>query len=317
MTCAAVVVSYNRLDLLRTCLSALQTQTHRPDEIIVVDNGSTDGSRQMLLAEFQGVRTYFSEENVGGAGGFAIGVDLAMRAGHTDAWLMDDDAVPNPDALERLLAAGARIASVRPDGPRPGFLTCRIRQPDGKPLAIWQPPPIQGEASPLPGVTPLPWCPFVGVLVNLDLGRHTFLPMADFFIWLDDLEYTARLGLASTGYAVEDAFITHPNKTYVKGDFGWRLEHVVKNRLWVIRLPDLAAPSVKRDLAIQLGRAVVGQAVRSQDKREYMRSMRRGFARGLGEEPTRRMPGQATEGYLALPFRGPVCGDPATERPTT
>ncbi len=302
MTCAAVVVSYNRRDLLREVLGALQAQTRAPEEIIVVDNGSTDGSREMLTEEFAGISVYFSVENTGGAGGFALGVDLAMAAGHSNAWLMDDDAVPHVDALERLLDAAARIEATRTQGPRPGFLTCRIVEPDGTPLTIWQPAPIPGAVAPVLGVTPLPWSPFVGVLVNLDLGRRTFLPMADFFIWLDDLEYTARLGQVATGYAVEDAFITHPNGAYVKGDFGWRFEHVVKNRLWILRGHDLAIRSVKPSLARQLARAMVGQAVRSQDKSAYVRSLGRGLRRGLTEQPMRRAPGAALQGPDALRF---------------
>ncbi len=305
MTCAAVVVSYNRRDLLRAVLGALLEQTAPVDEVIVVDNGSTDGSRAMLVEEFGELSIYFSTENTGGAGGFALGVDLAMAAGHSDAWLMDDDAVPHVDALEKLLGAAARIRAARPPGPRPGFLTCRIVEPDGTPLTIWQPAPVPGAAAPVLGVTPLPWSPFVGVLVNLDLGRQTFLPMADFFIWLDDLEYTARLGQVATGYAVEDAFITHPNSPYVKGDFGWRFEHVVKNRLWILRDRDLAIRSVKPALAKQLARAVIGQAVRSQSKSAYLRSLGRGLRRGLGERPLRRAPGAAVHGPHALGFTQP------------
>ncbi len=305
MTCAAVVVSYNRRDLLRDVLDALAAQTRAPDEIIVIDNGSTDGSRAMLAEEFTGISVYLSADNIGGAGGFALGVDLAMAAGHSDAWLMDDDAVPHLDALERLLDAAQRIAAAHPERPRPGFLTCRIVEPDGTPLTIWQPAPLAGAVAPVLGVTPLPWSPFVGVLVNLDLGRSTFLPMADFFIWLDDLEYTARLGRVSTGFAVEDAFITHPNKGYVKGDFGWRFEHVVKNRLWIIRQRDLAIAPVKPDLARQLARAIVGQAARSQSKTTYLRSLGRGLRRGLTEQPLRRPPGGALQGPDALEFTRP------------
>lgn len=300
MTCAAVVVSFNRRELLRETLRALLAQTRPLDEIIVVDNCSTDGSREMLADEFPGLSVYLTDENLGGAGGFSLGVDLAMRAGHSDAWLMDDDAVPHLDALERLVDAGDRIARARPGAVRPGFLTCRILQPDGTPLSVWQPDPVPGASAPVDGVTPLPWSPFVGVLVNLELAGTTFLPMADFFIWLDDLEYTARLGAACPGYAVEDAFITHPFKGYVKGDFGWRLEHIIRNRLWILRNADLAIPTVKPDLARQLARTLAGQAVRSRDKRQYLRSVGRGMRRGLREQPLRRMPGQALSGPSSL-----------------
>jgi GT2 family glycosyltransferase len=87
----AVVVTYNRRDLLRECLVSLQAQTHVPDTILVVNNASTDGTAQMLSAEFAQLEVLTLAENVGGAGGFHAGMKWAYEQGYDWLWLMDDD----------------------------------------------------------------------------------------------------------------------------------------------------------------------------------------------------------------------------------
>lgn len=100
----AVVVTYNRKELLRKCLAALKSQTRKPDHILVVDNASTDGTPEMLKEEFPQVEVLRLPENQGSAGGFHEGMNRAYEEGWDWIWIMDDDALPEPTALERLLA---------------------------------------------------------------------------------------------------------------------------------------------------------------------------------------------------------------------
>ena len=101
MHVAAVVVTYNRLALLQRLVARLR-EVSQLDEIIVVDNASTDGTGAWLADQADLVwRTL--ETNTGGAGGFHTGLGWAMERGADLAWLMDDDGVPAPDCLERLL----------------------------------------------------------------------------------------------------------------------------------------------------------------------------------------------------------------------
>src|SRR4051812_7826339 len=99
----AVVVTHDRRDVLRECLGALARQTLAPDAVHVVDNASTDGTAPMLAEEFPAVTVRRLETNEGGAGGFHEGIRDALERGFDWLWLMDDDTVPAPDALERLL----------------------------------------------------------------------------------------------------------------------------------------------------------------------------------------------------------------------
>ena len=100
-TCA-VVVTHNRRALLERCLAALKQQS-APCDVLVVDNASTDGTERWLAeqaAQDSRLRLYRSAENLGGAGGFHTGMRLALEAGYEWLWIMDDDSLAAPTALE-------------------------------------------------------------------------------------------------------------------------------------------------------------------------------------------------------------------------
>jgi GT2 family glycosyltransferase len=99
----AVVVTYNRKVLLRQCLLSLESQTCRPEAILVVDNCSTDGTDAMLSEEFGHLSHLRLPVNTGGAGGFHEGIKWAYRQGFEWIWVMDDDVEAVPEALATLL----------------------------------------------------------------------------------------------------------------------------------------------------------------------------------------------------------------------
>lgn len=112
MSVTAIVVNRDRADLLGPCLRSLAACARRlsePVSIVVVDNASTDGSRELVLGEFPEVRLLELEDNVGfGAG---VNAGLAASAGE---WvlLLNNDATLEEDALRLLLAAGARDSRI-------------------------------------------------------------------------------------------------------------------------------------------------------------------------------------------------------------
>src|SRR5262249_14986996 len=107
----AVVVTYNRRDLLLESLAAVLAQNRAPDSVIVVDNASADGTADAVRKAFPGVQLAELARNSGGAGGFAAGLALALAGAADLIWLMDDDTVPEPGALAALLAARDRMAA--------------------------------------------------------------------------------------------------------------------------------------------------------------------------------------------------------------
>ena len=97
----AVVVTFNRKELLIRCIDYLRKQTMHLDNIIVVNNGSTDGTIEWL--DSQADLDVIHQENVGGAGGFYRGINHAYDKGYDWIWCMDDDVYPEKDCLEVLL----------------------------------------------------------------------------------------------------------------------------------------------------------------------------------------------------------------------
>lgn len=161
----AVVVTFDRVERLASCLEALRGQTRPPERILVVDNGSGPETRAFLHRASQGPLVGRLEvlrlgENLGPAGGFAAGLERASAGSATHLWLMDDDVLPAGDALENLLT---------------------IARTETNELIF---PAIYDEAgrrTDYPG-----WS---GVLLASDLVRRAGVPEAGFFWWIEDTEY--------------------------------------------------------------------------------------------------------------------------------
>lgn len=110
----AVIVTANRKDLLRRCLRSVLAQTRPADKILIVDNASTDGTREMLDSEFASLARLDIlarldlKDNVGGAGGVSAGLRWAHCNKFDWTWVLDDGAELAPDCLQRMLAAGVQ-----------------------------------------------------------------------------------------------------------------------------------------------------------------------------------------------------------------
>lgn len=194
MRVAAVVVTYNRKELLIRCLNAILHQTRGVDKIFLIDNASTDGTQGFLRKSGlvdDGIIEYIRlEENMGGAGGFAIGLDLAFKAGYDYFWLMDDDGVPNSECLSSLLGYVQEFHFLGP------VVLCDERR-----LSFpfsW--PGVKGLIEDLNqlqrvaknGVLVGEVCVFNGVLISRLVVQKIGVPKREFFIWGDEVEYRAR-----------------------------------------------------------------------------------------------------------------------------
>ena len=211
----AVVVTFNRRALLERLLGVLTT-TPQLAEIVVVDNASTDGTGEWLAshapeADSVPVHAVTLASNKGGAGGFHEGLRLAMERGADLAWLMDDDGVPQPGCLDRLLEHEADFW-----GPAvlaeqdPSRLCFPIRLP-GRAQVVHAMADAEAEAAQHGGVLHDIVIPFNGVLVTRDLVERIGLPREEFFIWGDDHEYRLRAEKAGARIlTVVDAHFLHP-----------------------------------------------------------------------------------------------------------
>ena len=215
---SAVGVTFDRLPLLQRLLERLDGVAEL-DEILVVDNASRDGTGEWL-ATLDGpeddhravpVVARTLTRNTGGAGGFAEGLAWAVDRGADLVWLMDDDGVPAPDCLDRLLAGPGHDfwGPVVVDEAVPERLVFPIRLPGGT-RVVHDVAAVERAASDglLDGIV----IPFNGVLVTRELVERIGVPRADFFIWGDDHEYRLRAEAAGARVAtVAAARFLHPS----------------------------------------------------------------------------------------------------------
>jgi GT2 family glycosyltransferase len=102
---AVVIVNWNGRHLLDACLASVMEQRPAPDRVIVVDNGSTDGSLEHLRAGWPAVVALDAGSNLGFSGGNNVGIRDALRAGSEYVLLLNNDAQLLPGALAELVAA--------------------------------------------------------------------------------------------------------------------------------------------------------------------------------------------------------------------
>jgi rhamnopyranosyl-N-acetylglucosaminyl-diphospho-decaprenol beta-1,3/1,4-galactofuranosyltransferase len=232
----AVVVTYNRKDLLRECLTALESQTRPVDRVLVIDNASTDGTPDVVRGEHPSVEYVRLPENRGGAGGFHEGTRRAYEDGFDWLWLMDDDTIPTDTALEELLAAPAALDGL----PRPLVLASRVILPDGRLHPFNRPPLDQRDPSRTMeavgrGFMPIRHASFVSAFIHRDAVTELGLPHAGFFIWVDDVEFTARVLREHAGYAVPSSVVVHKSHTRGAVHSGERYYYAIRNTLWLLR----------------------------------------------------------------------------------
>ena len=314
---AAVLVTYNRRDLLLEALSAVTGQRRAPDEVIVVDNASADGSAVAVREHFPSVHLTELAENTGGAGGFACGLALALARGADLIWLMDDDTVPEPDALGALLdawrrAPARRVAPARRRAPArlPVLLASRVVWTDGRAHPMNTPrqkPFVSGaerRAAEAIGCVPIRSASFVSILVDAAQCRRRGLPQADYFLWNDDFEYTTRLLRGSTGLLCPGSVVVHKTRTFGSTDVdpGERFFYEVRNKVWMLRS---GAPLAPLERALYAGATLRRWArtfASSPDRATLRRCLRRGLAAGLRTAP------RPTEDVLAA-----VCPEAVTD----
>lgn len=192
---AAVVVTYNRLKMLQQCLQHLEKQTY-PCDTLVVNNASTDGTETFLSEYMQnhsGVYVHNQSSNTGGAGGFNHGMRWAVESGYDYVWIMDDDCLPNPDALEKLMEADEILNG------NYGWLSSVALWTDGKECKMNRPKLCKDfylNTELLPhGLVAAEQATFVSCFFPADIIREAGLPIKEFFIWGDDIEYTRRISV--------------------------------------------------------------------------------------------------------------------------
>lgn len=202
----AIVVTYNRLELLKLTIEKLLKQARKIDEIIVINNASTDGTQEFLEEIKDQVTVESLSENLGGAGGFSAGIKCAYEKGYDYFWIMDDDTIVKEDSLEMLEAGLERFSDKKI-----GFLASNVLFKDDKPCIMNVPHLYKEEWNEYAGegYLRLNAASFVSVLVSREAVKEVGLPIKEFFIWGDDIEFTERISSKFECYFVAKSIVYH------------------------------------------------------------------------------------------------------------
>jgi len=235
-TVAVVIVTYNRADLLVGMLDALAKQTHQPDAVFVIDNASSDHTAEVLGRNDLPLRITTMPDNVGGAGGFHLGVQRAYDAGFDRIWLVDDDVVPAPDCLATLLAQDEDcLMSVREDTAGHLVEKAATRFDLRNPLAIKPKRGMvetdYGSRAAMPARVRLENVAFEGFMVRRSVVEAIGLPDPTYFIFYDDCDYAIRARRAGfTIWAVRDAVLVRQLAFDQQHDLtGWKGFYMFRN----------------------------------------------------------------------------------------
>lgn len=215
---AAVVVTYNRKELLRTTINKLLAQEEASCDILIINNASNDGTEEMIKDEFwQDNILYFNTGvNLGGAGGFEFGVGRAVELGYEYVWIMDDDTWPNKNALVELIKADRKLNG------NWGFLSSASYWTDGsickanrQKKSIFR---FVKDEEYINELVPILMGSFVSLLVKSEVIKEIGLPIGDYFIWTDDYEFCGRIckAMMCSGYLVTGSKVVHMMKNHTK-----------------------------------------------------------------------------------------------------
>ncbi|KAE9534199.1 glycosyl transferase [Ursidibacter arcticus] len=213
----AVVVTYNRKELLLNCLNALQNQTYPLDHIVVVNNASSDGTIDFLnengWCDNDHLTIINLPENQGGAGGFYAGIEFAYQRNFDYIWLMDDDGQPSKNSLSALIPyintdvyIGPLVLNIN----NSDELTFTLRLPKSSTILSTIDDVNKNTIS---NIIPDIVMPFNGILFSREMVSKIGLPKKEYFIWGDDMEYTWRA--KKEGYkifTVVESIFFHPKE---------------------------------------------------------------------------------------------------------
>lgn len=202
-----VVVTYNRLALLKEAIDSLRNQIYTNREIVVVNNGSTDGTQEWLNAQKDII--VITQQNLGGAGGFFTGMKYVAEHDYDYCWIMDDDVVCHSDALQELVSAYNKKPNI-------GFVCSKVIGINGCPMntpTVDDRPTSNGDADftdlIAESMIKVKTATFVSVLCSVKTIKEVGLPYKEFFIWGDDTEYTNRISLNHECYMACRSVVVH------------------------------------------------------------------------------------------------------------
>jgi GT2 family glycosyltransferase len=300
---ACVIVTYNNSDDIGRLLDSLLTQSKPIEEIIVIDNASSDDTVKVVKDKFTQVTLLANTSNTGVGGGYAQGMDYAYKKGYEWIWLLDGDSLPKNTALEEL---GKVCAALRPTHPRIGILaSCPVNPLTNERYngCLWRgrfvalPKQLAEAQEPFPVDSTIS----SGCLVNRRVVKDVGLPRADFFMDFVDHEFNLRV--RQSGYEIifvpasilyheigtprvtKSRIIRAIVRLATKGPLGveasWRLYYMVRNEVYTF-WHEFRKYEALFFCTLRVVRMIVGMLLfNDKDKVKRIRYMTLGFRDGL------------------------------------
>lgn len=281
MKVLALIVTFNRLALLKDCIEAIRHQTRLPDFILVVNNGSTDGTREWLDSQ----KDIFSlhQSNLGGAGGFYSGIEYGLGSDFDWFWCMDDDGLPDRNALEELLKHSKKNVSA--------LNSVVLSHPESDILSFGMPrlnssgyPKLQKPVKTFSEMYSLsedketyPYGAFFnGSLLRKDSVQQSGNVNKDMFIWGDEVDMARRMWNIAPILTVLKSRHFHPEPNG-KPQL-WKLYYGLRNSIYVnIKLFDYKFLRISKSILYFLPEFLKHK----KGLRTFFRSLKDGFTGNL------------------------------------
>ncbi|MBI3967615.1 MAG: glycosyltransferase [Chloroflexi bacterium] len=204
---AVVIPNWNLREDTAACLESLRAARGARAQAIVVDNGSTDGSVELLRARFPEVEVIALGRNRGFAAACNVGIRRALELGAEHVLLLNNDTIVAPDALAQLAAVARRYPTV-------GLLAPAVYH-EGAPRRLWHAGAVERWWWPMPQelragelrreVVPVDFLVGCALLVRRSTLERVGLLDERYFMYYEDLDYSLRTRAARLGLGVVPA----------------------------------------------------------------------------------------------------------------
>lgn len=236
MNICALIVTYNRLDKLKICLSHYENQIMKPTRLLIVDNCSNKETYDFLehwLSKPSEIKktVLHLDKNYGGSGGFYYGMKKAMELGFDWLWIADDDAYPGKDAFKILNEYAGKGEYQAICGTVYNSNGIDFYHRRNLLTTIWKAqerPTVLSDYS--KSCFEINIFSFVGSAISYEVVEKCGYPMKDYFIWYDDTEYSLRVNENFKILCVSSIKIYH-DAGVENNSLSWKNYYGLRNQL--------------------------------------------------------------------------------------
>jgi GT2 family glycosyltransferase len=243
MNFTLLIVTYNRLELLKECIKSALEQTYSLKHIVILNNNSNDGTTDYLCeigSQHKHIIISNEVNNLGGAGGFQRGMEIASTLNSDWIILIDDDAMLSKNFVKDIFLASeqnpsiqALCGSVWTNGIIDVTHRRRLSGKIGLRFTDVQASEYENEEF------NVDLSSFCGLCITTQLVKKIGLPLAEYFIWNDDAEYSLRVLKESMILCIPKAALNHKTKnssiTVIENELNWKHYYGLRNAINMVK----------------------------------------------------------------------------------